>query len=918
MRRLHKVTPRAVPAFLLCVFALLALAAPASAAGESYGELTRFGLGGPGETLGTLNDEHRTRLLGVDPTDNSAYVLDEPSEEEQAEKKVKRGQPGCPVEEEEPEPCEIGVGPITRHFRLQKFAASGGKYSAVASVPFVEQMPTPAQEKKPTGPELETASLFEEEIGRSRGPAVEGVAVDPALGRVYVLTADYRLPTLPIDDAAVQAPLLERKALLVASTLYAYSTHPTGASLAPAVGGNPVLTSATALGAQSAASGQAMLEPAGITVDPETHEVIVLGHVDEGGAAQDNLESGTDHFALQRIHSDGTLGARYVDRGNFFAKEATLELRPNSPIVVGPEKKEHVYVGYKRGLSPAGVVEIPANFESHEAPKPFFTPPAEAVVEEWVRAPVQPGAPNVPGPLVGGALSASPEGTIFSAAMIGLEEFGSYQAVVALSGTDGSVIGWTGGQAQNPEAKPEERYRCVIEPLFYNPTAPIAAGSGGDVFVLAPGYLYDRSLSSPHEIELYGPPAAPAVIELGPGGSGCPAAKSRGLAATLKGVPLEGRSVKEGEQVGFITRVNQADALKVEWDFGDGSKETVAVQKKPEEPQVKHAFTHSGTLTVTAVIHTDDLATPTITLTTHVTVEGNKVETEKERIEREERERKEREEKEKHETEKERKEREQRERKEREERERSGPKALGVAPARAYRGVPALFDGSASSDPGGPNQITAYRWVFGDGGEYSGAVPIVFHTYASLGSYVASLIVTDRQGRTSAPYRLLVRVVEPPAKAQLRGGSFGEGSSPIGGVASFTHGAAGVFPDVTMASASLRASPSGILVLLLYCPAGETSCAGTVTLRAVVAVAGGKSPRPRKTLVTLAKGGFSLAGGTRKQVALRLSRQALSLLRRLHSLHAQALIVAHDPAGATHTTNLTVTLRAAPAKHAKH
>ena len=241
-----------------------------------------------------------------------------------------------------------------------------------------------------------------------------------------------------------------------------------------------------------------------------------------------------------------------------------------------------------------------------------------------------------------------------------------------------------------------------------------------------------------------------------------------------------------------------------------------------------------------------------------------------------------------------------------------------MAPARAYRGVPALFDGSPSSDPGGPNQITAYRWVFGDGGEYSGAVPIVFHTYASLGSYVASLIVTDRQGRNSAPYRLLVRVVEPPAKAQPRGGSFGEGSSPIGGVASFTRGAAGVFPDVTMASASLRASPTGMLVLLLYCPAGETSCAGTVTLRAAVAVAGGKFHRPRKTLVTLAKGTFSFAGGTRKQVALHLSRQALALLGRLHSLRAQALIVAHDPAGATHTTNLTVTLRAAPAKHAKH
>jgi PKD repeat protein len=890
MHRMHKLIPRAALVVFLFALALLAPTSQASASGsEGYGELTRFGIGGPGEGLGTLNDEHRTRLLGVDPSENnSAYVLDEPAEEEQAIKVVKPGKPGCPEEEEEP--CEIGIGPIRRHFRLQKFSASAGKYSAVASAPFAEEAPTPAKATKPTAAELERAAAFEEEEGRSRGLSIEGIAVDSVLKRVYVLATDYRLPTLPIDNSAGEAPLFERKALLVASTLYAYSTQQQGSALVPAVAGNPVLTSAAALGSQSAATGQPLLEPAGITVDPATHEVIVLGHVDEAGAPQDRIESSSDHYVLQRVHADGTLGARYVDRANFFAKEASIELRPHSPIVVGPETSERVLVGYKHGLGASGIVEIPDNFASSEPPKPFFTPPAEGVVEEWVKAPAQPGAPNVPGPLVGGALSASPEGTIFGAGTIGLEERGSYQAVVEVSGANGSVVGWTGGQAQNPEAAPAERYLCVIEPLFYNPSTPIAAGSGGDVFVLAPGFLFDRNLTSPHEIEFYGPPAAPAVIELGPGGSGCPPAKSRPLTPTLRGVPLEGRSVNEGEQVGFSTKISQADALKVEWDFGDGTKETSSPQTKPREPQAKHAFRRSGTLTVTATIHTDDLATPTITLTTHVTVAGGENKEEKEE-----------------------------KKEEKKEGGGSGPKALGVAPAPAYAGVPALFDGSASSDTGGVNQITQYHWVFGDGGQYSGPAAIVFHTYGSVGSYTATLTVTDRRGLTSSPYSLLVRVLRPPVKPQTGGGVVA-GGPPSAGVAGFTYTATAV-PVVTIASALLRPTPAGTLSLLLYCPAGERSCSGTVTLRAAVALAGGKVHRLKSPLTTLAKGTFVIRGGTQKRVILHLSRQARALLARLHEVHAQALIVARDQAGATHTTRLAVIVRAAsPARatHGKH
>src|SRR5664279_77912 len=85
---------------LIAVTLLAVAAASASAAG--YGELTRFGA--PGAGLGKLTEE-RSRAIGVDPRDNSVYVLDEPQEE--TEKK------------EEVEGVKVTV--VVRHLRLQKF-----------------------------------------------------------------------------------------------------------------------------------------------------------------------------------------------------------------------------------------------------------------------------------------------------------------------------------------------------------------------------------------------------------------------------------------------------------------------------------------------------------------------------------------------------------------------------------------------------------------------------------------------------------------------------------------------------------------------------------------------------------------------------------------------------------------------------
>jgi PKD repeat protein len=381
------------------------------------------------------------------------------------------------------------------------------------------------------------------------------------------------------------------------------------------------------------------------------------------------------------------------------------------------------------------------------------------------------------------------------------------------------------------------------------------------------------------------------------------------------------KPIPVGEQVVFSAELQQADSLAVEWNFGDGTKETVS-KHQSKQPVVRHLFTKEGKLTVTATIHTDDLATPTVTLSTNVIVgEEKKVEeTQKEKEEREKRE--------KEETQKQKEEREKREREEREKREKERPGtpvALATGPwphEPVEPGETVLFDGSFSSDPAGPSQITEYRWTFGDGTQHSGLQAVVEHSYAQEGKYTVTLTITDKAGHTSLPYTLPHQVV---VKRPSSGEGIGAGSSltssgtqPSGAVSSFTHASTTPVPVVTLAFASLAASSSGALSVTLYCPGNESVCAGAITLRARAASGGGHGHKPKFTLLTLASASFTLRGGVQKRFVLHLTRSGRALLGRLHRLNAQALIAAHDPAGATHTTQLVVALRLAPAGRAKH
>jgi hypothetical protein len=99
------------------------------------------------------------------------------------------------------------------------------------------------------------------------------------------------------------------------------------------------------------------------------------------------------------------------------------------------------------------------------------------------------------------------------------------------------------------------------------------------------------------------------------------------------------------------------------------------------------------------------------------------------------------------------------------------------------------------------------------------------------------------------------------------------------------------------------------------CPAGVSSCAGTVTLHTLSAVAASAKGKP--AILTLATGSFTVAGGQVKTIALHLSSKARVLLARSHTLHVRVTIAAHNATGATHAGYVIGTLRAARPKNGK-
>ena len=244
------------------------------------------------------------------------------------------------------------------------------------------------------------------------------------------------------------------------------------------------------------------------------------------------------------------------------------------------------------------------------------------------------------------------------------------------------------------------------------------------------------------------------------------------------------------------------------------------------------------------------------------------------------------------------------------------PAAVITPPGSLAAGAPAGFSGGASSDPYPGGSIGSYSWSWGDGTPSSGGSAPT-HTYAVPGVYTVTLSVTDAYGITSAPVTRSVTVgpsaaeiaAEEAAANKRREEAAKAGALGVGG---FQAHAAAPVPDAKLLSTSLHVSPTGSVTLRISCPAGETSCNGTVTLRTIAAViaADGRVAKTKASVLTLASGSFTVPGGAVRTVTLHLSAKARALLARVHTLRSRATLLAHDLQGASHTTQALVTLSA--------
>jgi hypothetical protein len=766
-------------------------------------------------------------VLGVDPTDKSFYVGD-----------------------------EVEGASETHFYRIQKFSASG---EALAEARIKAK--------------VDSNSLS--------NLALEGIAIDPSEKRLYVLVDREREPEEgePVFDPAPTP---------AAATLYAFSTEVKNTEHKLELVGKKGEGALADLSPESEVPGVPLLEPHGIAVDPTNHDIVILGQEDEQTTKGPGHEEPELRAAVQRVHSNGSLGPRYVDVANCLdggsasGGEAACEAeaQPFSPIVVPGAKgsaEGKVYAERQGEIwaIPSSTKEIGSKgtIKRFESDPTRLLPTGSRQEFGSEQALIEfPKSSEEVVETTGGTMSFVPEGAEGEGKIYltgGITAAGTAGVLVLdyaeHSGTaDAKELGWTGGQAESPGEK------CSI-PKKGNEGLLIGGGEKEQVFIL----------------DSHGSPTGVDIFEFGPMGAGCPHAGATVPSVKVKNSQnqeVEVSPVPLGEAATLSSTLTEGNAEKVKWTFKDlTTGEEEPGQEEGYEFQttsLKHKFEHPGEYEITEEIETDNLADPKVKVEKKVQV-GAKPMT-----------------------------------------------AEFSSPASATVGKPIQFEAAVNDPNESGTHHLKYEWKFGNGETQSGETTSTAfsetHTYPGESpEEVVTLKVTDAHG-VSGEVTHPISVVKEEPKEEPKEEAHKEASkeAPKEVIKSELPHVESP-PEATLAGTSLSVNPSGAVTLKVTCPAGDSSCSGTVTLRTLEAVAARAAGRhhkgKHKSVLTLATGSFTVSGAQVGAVTLHLSAAARTLLARLHVLRAQATLVARDPAGASHTTQTTVTLRA-PAKkrHRKH
>jgi len=485
-----------------------------------------------------------------------------------------------------------------------------------------------------------------------------GLAVDPALDRVYLLLDEERVTNKPEVEKALER--LERESLKVereakpirnkltkaqepgrakleeelkaleerlaenareettlrgeeraldaedfsAADLYAFSTKVGAEKLK----GKTLVAGSELLASASEVPRAALLAPSGIAVDPSTHDVLILGQQNE---AQTSKEGEQLRAAVQRVHEDDTLGPRYVDNADCLdegdpvtAEPACAEDEAESPAspIVTAGGRVYAQVGEE-------VWEIPA-LEDREGgsqdidvtPKFLYSLAGETFYPGEGESNLVTGTyPEEEGGTLSYAAASAGEGTIFMRAQLpAIGENGVMLYHYTESGESGAPqareIGWTGGAGEG-SGQPN----CRVPGGFYQ--QPLLAAAGGEEAMML-SYAQGR------------------VMRFGPNGEGCGAQPTITPPTAQVEHSVDTSEARVGEPVTLSSKLEGARAKRVKWKFsfrnpvtdetGEENEITTAydIQKTS---LLEHRFEHEGVYEITETAETDSLAHPTIT-----------------------------------------------------------------------------------------------------------------------------------------------------------------------------------------------------------------------------------------------------------------------------------------------------------------
>lgn len=723
----------------------------------------------------------------------------------------------------------------------------------------------------------EGKSLAQAQIKLPNGHEVEprALALDAQKHKLYVLIDGERSSTSKHDGNDV-----------VAAAIVSVSTEANGEELEYST-----LADATTLEPYSEKAKVSLIEPAGITVDPTTHDILISAQQDE-----DLSESEELHSAIQRVHENGALGPRYVDSNNCLDEAAPVAEEPNCEELQGEQPNSLVVTQGGHALVEmelSQLWEIPdsanaaSGFKEEKVlPRLLFSLPSG--VAQFSGEEGQTGA-------LAYATTAGEEGRLYAAGEVSPNGEPETYGVILLKTVEHSggqpaisEIGWTGG-----ENSTSKQPKCQVP---FAAAMPLEVGGTPEQVDVFSGDETEEG--EKRDIE-------PFLEKFGSSTSAEACGRVELTTPTIKiGSNENVQEATVGKAATLSSKVEGADALATSWKIvrrgAGGNVESEETLASPEylgkATSLPYTFAHVGEYEITETATTDNLGTPTKQAVRKVKATLPAITF---KIE-----------------------------------------ASSALPA---EGLPAGTSVALHAKLADPNETEPHltlTWRFSDGsspetqhavGKEGLYTAVIEHAFASTcgGVCAVTLEAKDEKGAEGRDeLKILMskkaeeeaaakkkaeeeaaakkKAEEEEAAARKKEEEEAARQKVLG--ESVTHN-----PEAKIAgSTSLSVSSNGALTLKVSCPPKETECVGTATLQVVIAKIAKKGKKPKKVTVTLARGSFSVAGGASKSLTLHLSSQGLALLAHGHTLHASLVLLAHDSANVTRKTTTSLTLRLAP------